>query len=396
MKVRRMLLIALTVMNVSIFAATPQVKNVKAFQQYPWGKVYISYEVVGNIATNESSWSPPFLWVTAKDISSGKTYGTVASGSPHLSGDTGTEIGLHRIIWDVGGQGVSISSNNTIFHIEYGDGLYMIIDLSSGSNASHYPVTYMATPPSTGFNIDTFKNTKLVLRYIPAGSFQMCGRYNVTLTKPFLIGIFEVTQKQYKLVMGSNPSVYTGDMRPVEKVTYNMIRGTSEGTKWPSSSAVDPTSFMGKLRMRTGLNLDLPTEAQWEYACRAGTTNIYNNGGSSVADLKILGRYKDNKSDGKGGYSEHTTVGSYLPNAWGLYDAHGNVYEWCLDWSGNLSDGIDPYGPNSNSGNNRVFRGGCWNYDKGDCSLSARNGNQVDIAWNVVGFRLAMTLTLSN
>ena len=270
--------------------------------------------------------------------------------------------------------------------------LYAVIDLSAGSSASSYPVTYLSSPPSGGFNTDEYKTKKLVLRRIEPGSFKMRGSVNVTLTKPFYIGLFEVTQKQYQLVTGSNPAKFQGDKRPVEYVSYNNIRGTSNGAKWPESNAVDASSFMGKLRARTGLVCDLPTEAQWEYACRAGTTSSYNNGGSSENDLKQLGRYSGNTSDGKGGYSSyHTTVGSYLPNAWGLYDMHGNVWEWCLDWHGSITGGTDPKGPSS--GTQRELRGGS---DRSEASLcvsgrAASNlpygdGGKIDN-----GFRLAFS-----
>ena len=240
--------------------------------------------------------------------------------------------------------------------------LYMVIDLSDGPSATSYLVSYLDSIPTGGWT-DEYKTSKLVLRRIESGSFKMCGEYDVTLTKSFYCGVFEVTQKQYELVTGMNPSEHKGDMRPVEMVSYDAIRGSLEGAKWPESSAVDSNSFMGKLRARTGLDFDLPTEAQWEYACRAGTTNLYNNGGSMEYDLRQLGRYVNNQSDGKGGYSEHTTVGSYLPNAWGLYDMHGNALERCLDWYGTLTNGVDPQGPSS--GSERVRRGGafCWYAD---------------------------------
>ena len=144
---------------------------------------------------------------------------------------------------------------------------------------------------------------------------------------------------------------------------------------------------MGKLRAKTELELDLPTEAQWEYACRTGTTSKYNNGGDAEADLKTLGRYKGNQSDGRGGYSEHTKVGLYLPNAWGLYDMHGNVYEWCLDWYGNLESSTDPTGPSS--GSYRVYRGGGWDSNAGSCTSSYRFSNNPSYEFNSCGFRLA-------
>ncbi|MBP5321649.1 MAG: formylglycine-generating enzyme family protein [Kiritimatiellae bacterium] len=271
--------------------------------------------------------------------------------------------------------------------------LYCVIDLSGGPKAESYPISYLKELPKGGFNTDEYKTTKLVLRRLNRGKFIMWyGKCKVTLTNPFYIGIFEVTQKQYELVMGKNPSAFKGDMRPVECVSYDMIRGTSEGAKWPASSAVDADSFIGKIRARTGLDFDLPTEAQWEYACRAGTKSNFNNGGDSEEDLKKLGRYKDSQLDGKGGYSEkHTVVGYYMPNAWGLYDMHGNLCEWCLDWAGDLSNGgTDPQGPLS--GKHRMLRGGCWSDSKGGCLSSYRgNFHSSSYKWNEVGFRLVWT-----
>ena len=177
-------------------------------------------------------------------------------------------------------------------------------------------------------------------------------------------------------------------MRPVEQVSWNMIRGDSSIYNWPGSASVDPDSFAGRIQTLTGLNLDLPTEAQWEYACRAGTTSEYNNGSNSTNDLRFLGRYYDNTTDGKGGYSSgHTTVGSYLPNAWGLYDMHGNVYEWCLDWSAYLSGNTtDPVG--ASSGANRVCRGGWYLGQPEECTSSYGGGSSPSNEYGFIGFRL--------
>lgn len=333
-------------------AATPQVKNVRAFQQYPWGQVCISYEVVGDIAASAENGKTPILFVVAKDKATGMVYGDVSSAESFLSGDTGTTAGLHKVIWDLGAQGIKINSNNVVFSLAYCiDQPYWVIDLSSGPESASYPSSYLYEAPSGGWSGE-YKTTKLVLRRIVPGSFKMCGQYDVTLTKPFYIGVFEVTQTQYEHVMGGQKPIFGripqeewiywqfGDKRPVSDVSYNMIRGTSNGSQWPSSSAVDSTSFIGKLRARVGYVLDLPTEAQWEYACRAGTTSNYNDG-------------SEQQSPVRGGLLE---VGSGQPNAWGLFDMHGNVGEWCLDWFGVLSTEVsDPIGPIS--GTHRVFRG---------------------------------------
>ena len=242
---------------------------------------------------------------------------------------------------------------------------YMVIDLSGGSSAKSYPVSYLGAVPSGGWS-DEYKKTKLVLRHCEAGSYNMLGKYSVKLTKSFYIGIFEVTQGQYKQITGGNPSYYKGDKRPVEMLSFEDVVGSSYGfgDGWPKSSNVGSSTCLGKLRSRTGLKFFLPTEAQWEYACRAGTTSSYNNGGSSSSDKLKVGRCYSNQSDGKGGYSSrHTSVGSYLANSWGIYDMHGNVYEWCLDIDNGKAPtgGTDPKGPTSPGYSwYRVLRGGDW------------------------------------
>lgn len=188
-------------------------------------------------------------------------------------------------------------------------------------------------------------------------------------------------------MVGNNPSEYKGDLRPVERVCYDTIRGSGLGSHWPADNLVDVDTFLGRIRVKTGRLFDLPTEAQWEYACRAGTTTAFNNG-KDLTDPYLksdnmyeIGRYGANKNDGKGGYAQHTTVGSYPANGWGLYDMHGNVAEWCRDWL--VEDlgseaVVDPIGPlqkdaktvrivrNGISLNNvqfRGIRGGGWSND---------------------------------
>ena len=287
--------------------------------------------------------------------------------------------------------------------------LYCVIDLSAGPTATRYPVKWFDKPSPGGFNMDEYKTTKLVLRRINPGKFIMCGQYEVTLTKPFWCGVFEVTQKQYELVTGSNPSEFKSDMRPVERVSWNAIRVDSSTYNWPSSVNVDPNSFMGRMQARTGLKFDLPTEAQWEYACRAETTSRYNNGGDAEDDLKKLGRFVLNQKkrgfkesdanfaqhepDGKGGYwYGHTVVGSYVPNVWGLYDMHGNVWERCLDWNGNQSGGMtDPQG--SSSGAYRVERGGSWCSRAVRCTSFDRGYHTPSHEDSSIGFRLVGALS---
>ena len=198
---------------------------------------------------------------------------------------------------------------------------------------------------------------KLEMVHIPPGSFMMGSpsgegndnerpQHQVTFTQPFYIGKYPITQEQWQAVMGNNPSNFKGAKRPVENVSWN-----------------DAVSFCQKLWEKTGKTYRLPSEAQWEYACRADTTTPFHFGPTITPDLV---NYDGNVPYGwapKGLYRQETTpVGSFPPNAFGLYDMHGNVWEWCADpWHGNYN-GAPSDGSSWGTGgdNNRVQRGGSW------------------------------------
>ena len=283
---------------------------------------------------------------------------------------------------------------------------YMVVDLSNNE------ISYLDDVPSGGWT-DTYKTTKMVFRYIPAGSFSMGspsgeeGRqgsedvHQVTLTKSFYMGVFEVTQKQYELIAGSNPSSNQGNPRPVENVSYNTLRGSVKGAEWPTGTDVDAGSFIGTFRSQTGCDFDLPTEAQWEYACRATTTTALNTGSnlsdeSYCPEMDEAGRYFNNTTDRKGDpyYLQHTTVGCYLPNQWGLYDMHGNVAELCLDWRTSrlgTNPVTDPVGPTT--GDTRIARGGCYQSEALECRSAARTTSAYpSVSGAIIGFRLILTL----
>jgi formylglycine-generating enzyme required for sulfatase activity len=280
----------------------------------------------------------------------------------------------------------------------------MSIDVSGGTAATSYAVSYYASAAAVpgGVTNDAYKTTNILMRLIPKGTFTMgspsgeLGRnsdetqHQVTLTKDFYIGVFEVTQRQWELVMGNKPSYFTNatyyQTRPVEYVSYYDIRENPDNsaitTNWPATNAVHAASFMGKLRAKTGLTgFDLPTESQWEYACRAGTATALNSGynltsTSNDPRMSEVGRYWYN---GGSAYSQGCVpsagtalAGSYPPNAWGLYDMHGNVWEWCLDWYGTDPGTVtDP--PGASSGSDRVFRGGSWGDDAIYCRSAYRS-----------------------
>ena len=233
-------------------------------------------------------------------------------------------------------------------------------------------------------------------------------QHHVTLTRDYYIGVFQCTQRQYELVTGSNPSKFRGATLPVDGVSYNELRAWnpkaknprgrlgSIGTKWPDDPRVSKDSFFGRLQAKTGLPLDLPTEAEWEYACRAGTTTALNSGknltesGGLCPNLDALGWFAGN--------SNGTThpVGQKLPNAWGLYDMHGNVDEWCLDWNApdypSRIPVVDPCGPSSREirFHFRVIRGGAYHFPPMWCRSGKGNNYMPDCPHHFLGFRVAM------
>ena len=210
---------------------------------------------------------------------------------------------------------------------------YLVVDISGGYTAESWPHRISESGPDV--ESDVCRTKELWLKFVPSGEFRMgspeseYGRgtrevaHQVSLTKGFYVGVFELTRKQYELIMGTAPASSDDDLCPVTKVTFDSLRGTSEGANWPADDEVDAGSFMGILRAKTGLRFDLPTEAQWEYACRATTTTAFNNGKNLDDDLNLfeIAYYKENAGCPQ-------KVGSLSPNAWGLYDMHGNVWEW--------------------------------------------------------------------
>jgi formylglycine-generating enzyme required for sulfatase activity len=208
---------------------------------------------------------------------------------------------------------------------------------------------------------------------IEAGSFTMgstngfddkSSPHRVTISRPFYIGKYEVTQAQWRAVMGSNPSSFKGDNLPVEQVSWE-----------------DCQEFIRRLNAKTGGGWRLPTEAEWEYACRAGTSGDY------AGVLDQMAWYDSNS-----GRTTHP-IGQKQPNAWGLYDMHGNVWEWRQDWYDSdfygRSPGTDPVGPSS--GSTRVLRGGSWNFSAAFCRSAIRHWFAPSLRYDSLGFRLAST-----
>jgi formylglycine-generating enzyme required for sulfatase activity len=206
-------------------------------------------------------------------------------------------------------------------------------------------------------------------------------RHLVKITKPFYLSAYEVTQTQYEQVMGNNPSYFSASGRGKDHVSGDTLQFPVEQVSW--NDAVD---FCSKLSEQEGVEYRLPTEAEWEYACRAGITTAYSFGN----DVSQIGEYA--WYDGNSEENTHP-VGELKPNAWGLYDMHGNVYEWCQDWYGpckSLPVVSDPTGAASGD-NGRVLRGGAFLTRPVLVRAALRNSSQPDYRNHSIGFRLART-----
>ena len=248
----------------------------------------------------------------------------------------------------------------------------------------------MNMPPVTAISAPSGKvwTNSIGLEFvrIPAGSFWMGSgkddedasdlekpRHKVTISRPFYLGRYPVTQTQWEAVMGNNPSYFKGTKRPVECVSWD-----------------DVQEFILKLNAREGHNrYRLPTEAEWEYACRAGSTGKYCFGN----DESMVGEYV---CCYEGDRDETYPVGQKKPNAWGLYDMHGNVKEWCSDLLDHYSAGavVDPQGPDApteEGGKNYMVRGGSWYYVAAFCRSASRDFWGHFFCRDDVGFRLALS-----
>ena len=313
---------------------------------------------------------------------------------------------------------------------------YMVVDLADAGEARYYPDADFL--PGGLLANEDYRKTKFVLRKIMAKDIEWTKggnstepgwsvisaipgepQYTAQIANNYYIGVFEVTQTQYEMVMGSNPSAFKNAdykaMRPVDQVSYNDLRGS--GVNYPTAPA--GTSFFGKLREKfnNAYAFDLPSEAQWEFASRAGHgLGLWNDGSSILAstsedtNLSRMARYSQNGGNVKNGstYAEPSNkatctadngtaiCGSYEPNSWGLYDMEGNMLEWCLDWfTTNETDLRSLKGAvntTQQGTNGRVMKGGSWTHDPWRSRPGFRWHGAADAHYTTFGFRLALGL----
>jgi formylglycine-generating enzyme required for sulfatase activity len=206
----------------------------------------------------------------------------------------------------------------------------------------------------------------------------------------FYLGKYEVTQKEYQALMGTNPSYFKGDNLPVEKVSwYDAVNYCNARSRSEGLTPAYTVSGTNVTWTRSANGYRLPTEAEWEYACRAGTTTPFSTGGNITTNQSNYNGNNPYNGNAKGTYREKTTaVGSFAANAWGLYDMHGNVWEWCWDWYGAYPSGAqtDPMG--ASSGALRVTRGGSWIVNGQYLRSAYRNSYYPSNSYSYLGFRL--------
>lgn len=417
-----MLSLAASAVAASALAAVPEVSGIVATQDSASRKVTVNYTLANEpaIVTLSVETNSPNGWVSIGD-----------ENLTHVAGDANkiVETGARSLTWvphkawpnqfvNDGNIRVGVKAWATNAPPEI-----MAVNLKAAKTVRYY--SSAAALPG-GVTNDLYKTDILVMRLIPAANVtwtmgsptteaqRIAARetsHEVTLTEDYWIGVYELTQRQWELVMGARPSShFNADeyyaTRPVENVgaTYVGMRGASDSFCWPQAGhKVADYSFLGKLRAHSGLDgFELPTDAQWEFACRAGNgAAIYTGkeigGNVTSANLATVARYKGNDGFVNGSTSPDKAcspangtakVGSYEPNAWGLYDMLGNVYERCLDWYTESPVGLDPeVGPAS--GSDRVIRGGSWNQPAADCRCANRGGWGPSATWAGLGVRIA-------
>ena len=255
---------------------------------------------------------------------------------------------------------------------------------AGAAEPSTQPASQPSTQPAKELTLDLGNKVTMKLTLIPSGKFMMGSSENeedrvgkedpqheVTISKAFYIGAYDVTQEQYERIMGKNPSNFKGAQNPVESVSWD-----------------DAAEFCKKLSQTSGKTVRLPTEAQWEYACRAGSKTRFGYGDDP--DYTKLGDYAWYAVNSE---SKTHPVGQKKPNDWGLYDMHGKVFQWCSDWYADSyanANNTDPQGPGS--GSRRVLRGGGWGGNPRFCR-SAHRGRFTPVGrYDFIGFRVCVDL----
>ena len=441
---KRVFLMLVTLAAVLTLEAVPVVVEVSAKQCRPWdGKVLVEYDLYG------TDGGAVAIGVTAMDgcrplplpaSAIGGEVMPVGDGRHLLTIDTSALVTAGGVIANF-----RVMLTAGACAMDPAETLYKVVDLTTGSVtdvtrgellsgalgavATDYAwatdKAWLSNVPKAQHCIwlepasnDVYKTEKLVLRKIPSGSFTMglgdmsnpANGLAVSISRHFWMGVFEMTQAQCeKIASGHSTAYFTNptykDTRPMDSVTYAQIRGNDKGLVWPDGfdRRVDDGSYIDALRKLTNLEgWDLPTEAQWEYACRAGTTTTYNNGYNGTDNkvtAKWIARNKENAGAATDGVNDDLTkgtsqVGTYCPNPWGLYDMHGNVWEWTLDrYTTDVQvGGTDPVGVTEGyTAKLRTIKGGYYaGGHKNMQSGNRLNATETKVSGGQYGFRVIL------
>ncbi len=284
--------------------------------------------------------------------------------------------------------------------------------LSIGGNAvptiPTRPSTTTPKPPTTMAKEYTSKSTGMKLALIPAGTFTMGSpageadrstdegpTHSVRISQPFYMGLYEVTQGEYESVMGTNPSSFSKTGTSSSKVSgMTTSKFPVESVSWE-----DAVAFCEKLSAKDGVTYRLPKEAEWEYAARAGTTTTFHFGSTLNGDkANVDGDYPYGTTTKGASLGRTTTVGSYPKNAFGLFDLHGNVYEWCDDFYDEKAyasrSGTTTHPKVTSGSSARVLRGGSWLYLSKFARSALRSGYSPVFRNSFVGFRVVFSASV--
>jgi len=292
---------------------------------------------------------------------------------------------------------------------------YCVIDLTHEASDGKLTMAWLDDMPEGGWRLE-HKTRKLVLRRIPPGRFRFLGKYDVVITRPFYIGVFEFTCAQYELLIGKSVVSIVGtrltEDQPLGNMKWEEVCGEDADLILREKSPVGVDGFsipkddslMGMLSQKAGRRFSLPTEAQWEYACRAGVDTDFNIGNAGRDDwetMRLCGRSRFDLNPRFKNFSPIAHVGVYRPNRWGLYDMHGNLAEMCLDIFTNeeglsavLDRGADDPcfngGPNPKGRGAYVTKGGSLRSPPSECTTTSREERIIDGPEWFVGFRVVM------
>lgn len=398
----------LTLVGAALFASAASAVTItidRVQQRYPWnGLVDIDYTLSDNVS--ESAQFNVVATVDGVDYPA-RTFKALFDKS----------AGSHRVTWNTEADGVSLFTKNATFSLSVTiekelDYDTVIVDLRTGK----YTTAMLGADNYESINTDENKTEKLVLRVVPAHTFTMLQAvgnwpglptHQVALSS-YMIGVFELTQKQWEIVTGEDPStfcIYTNQLyyasRPLDYVSFVQLRGPAANYSWPNDGhAVSPDSFFGKLRALTKaagteIEFDLLTEAQWQDAAQAGETTGGDYGyiADYLPDLSSVAAIGRNSKDHNIDLSNGTNkVGSYPPNRWGLYDMPYNAFEVVLDNTGNPNSedaNIDPVGMVAERGHAKIYRSHAHPANK-DPRTTLVNGH--GFSW--VTYRGSMSVTL--